>query len=324
MKFSNVVSLITFAFLTSAAPVVYVTNTSFVDQNGTALDGQSTPHIVVGTSDVEKSSLSLSRRSGSGSFQEGTIACSQFPSVDHVVSTDWLGLGGWTSIVNEYHESSSECKDGFHCSYTCEPGYARSQWPSDGGSLGGLYCKNGHLYKSNTNSDSLCTKGTGGAFLKSELSDNVAICMSEGQGFIPTNLEGGATSDIFVPDESYYKVPDQPAPASFYYINNAGVSVKDACVSSDGNSAPLMIGTGHLMSSRGQMVPYVSMRTNPLSSKKTANFKVAIEAPAGGQISGNCTYENGEVRDDIGKIPGDDGICTVNVLSGFAVIRFYN
>ncbi|GME71135.1 unnamed protein product [Ambrosiozyma monospora] len=339
MKYSNVVSFIAFAFLTSAAPVVYVTNTVIVDQNGIIVNGQSTPttpaavqHKAVGTTDVEKSSSSLSRRSGSGSgsFEDGTIPCSQFPSVDHVVPLNWLGNGGWASVMSADCQTYSECKDGLYCSYACEPGYAKTQWPSTqpstGQTLGGLYCKDGYLHKSNSDADSLCVKSKGGALLKSELSDNVALCMTDTPGskksVIPTNLEAGSTASLYFADDSSFKINGNTIAAE-YHINNAGVSVEDGCVwgkagSDVGNWAPLILSAGNVNG-----IPLITLQKNSLNNWKTAaNFNIAIEAPDGCQIQGSCTYENGDFVDENHK-PIDEDTCSIVIVSGFADIRFY-
>ena len=49
--------------------------------------------------------------------------------------------------MNENGDTSSNCKDGYYCSYACQAGMSKTQWPSEqpsnGMSIGGLYCKNG-------------------------------------------------------------------------------------------------------------------------------------------------------------------------------------
>ncbi|GMG42822.1 unnamed protein product [Ambrosiozyma monospora] len=364
MKFSNVVSLMAFASLSSAAPmhihhahkrdVVYLTNTVIVDQNGNAIgQSTSTTAAAAATTVVENVSTtsssaakqtststksasssassthstakatSSSSSSGSSSFQDGTIACSDFPSMDHVVSITWLDNNGWASVMNENGDTSTECKDGYYCSYACEAGYAKTQWPSeqpsDGKTVGGLYCKDGYLYRSNTDSDSLCVEGKGTVSLQSELSDNVAFCMTDYPGsenmVIPTNLEGGSTCDLFVADsDSYFKWSGAKTSAQ-YYVNNAGVSVEDGCIwgeagSGVGNWAPLVVGAGY---TNGET--YVSLIPNPNNSD-APNYSVKIEAADGSVVNGECSYVDG-------KFSGEDG-CTVSVTSGSAVIKFYN
>ena len=66
--------------------------------------------------------------------------------------------------MNENGDTSSNCKDGYYCSYACQAGMSKTQWPSEqpsnGMSIGGLYCKNGKLYRSNTDNDYLCEWGS--------------------------------------------------------------------------------------------------------------------------------------------------------------------
>lgn len=104
--------------------------------------------------------------SPSKKFEDGVYDCDSVPVGQGVIGVDWIsGLnGGWTTIMNENGDTSSNCKDGYYCSYACQAGMSKTQWPSEqpsnGMSIGGLYCKNGKLYRSNTDNDYLCEWGS--------------------------------------------------------------------------------------------------------------------------------------------------------------------
>ena len=270
-------------------------------------------------SPVEKSS---SLKSGSGSFQDGTIPCSEFPSVDGIVAVDWVGLGGWASVMALDGSTSNSCTDGFYCSYACKAGMSKTQWPSDqpsdGRSVGGLLCKGGFLYRSNQNSDSLCENDLATGFVKSELSDVVSLCRTDYPGsenmVVPIELNGGSTQPLSVVDEDTYYMWQGKKTSAQYYVNNAGVSVEDGCIwgtaaAGVGNYAPIVIGSG---STNG--LTYLSLIPNP-NNKNAANYNIRIEATEGSSINGECTYINGQLS-------SPDG-CTVTVTSGSANIVFY-
>lgn len=88
--------------------------------------------------------------------------------------------------MNENGDTSSNCKDGYYCSYACQAGMSKTQWPSEqpsnGMSIGGLYCKNGKLYRSNTDNDYLCEWGSKDVNFVSEISEDVAICRTDYPG----------------------------------------------------------------------------------------------------------------------------------------------
>ncbi|KAH3667217.1 hypothetical protein OGAPHI_002866 [Ogataea philodendri] len=260
------------------------------------------------------------------SFEDGTISCSDFPSGQGVIALDNLGFGGWSGL---YHSSDTstggECKDGTYCSYACQPGMSKTQWPSDqpgnGVSVGGLYCKNGYLYRTNTDTDYLCEWGEDTARVVSELDQSVAICRTDYPGtenmVIPTVVEAGGESILSVVDEdSYYQWQGKKTSAQ-YYVNNAGVSYEDGCVwgtsgSGIGNWAPLNFGAGYTSGTT-----YLSLIPNP-NNYDSANFKVKIEAyDDSSDLQGECYYENGSYNGD-----GTDG-CTVALTSGKAKFVLY-
>ncbi|CCK68605.1 SUN family protein NCA3 KNAG_0B01580 [Huiozyma naganishii CBS 8797] len=291
------------------------TATLHADRDTTTLSPKAT--ATKGSSGVSNS------QSNSGSFQDGTIACSDFPSGNGVVSLDWLGMGGWASIQDSNGQSVTSCSEGNYCSYACDSGMAKTQWPSSqpasGASLGGLICKDGFLHRTNTDADSLCQSGENVASVVNKgSSGSVALCMTDYPGsenmVIPTVVGEGSTEPLTVVNsDSFYTWQGKKTSAQ-YYVNNAGVSKEDGCVwgsagSGVGNWAPLVIGAG---SSNGQT--YLSLIPNP-NNGDSANFNVKIEGTSGSNVQGDCKYENG-------SFSGGDG-CTVSIISGSAQVVFY-
>lgn len=257
-------------------------------------------------------------------FQDGTIACSQFPSGQGVIPINWLGEGGWSGIENTDTSTGGSCKEGSYCSYACQPGMSKTQWPSDqpsdGRSIGGLLCKNGYLYRSNTDTDYLCEWGVDAAYIVSELSEDVAICRTDYPGtenmVIPAYVQAGDSLPLTVVDQDTYYTWQGMKTSAQYYVNNAGVSVEDGCVwgtsgSGVGNWAPLNFGAG---SSDG--VTYLSLIPNP-NNGDALNYNVKIVAADDSTVIGECIYENGSFSG------GADG-CTVSVTSGQAEFVLYN
>lgn len=259
-------------------------------------------------------------------FTDGTIKCSEFPSGQGVIALDHLGFGGWSGI---YHESTGatggSCEAGAYCSYACQSGMSKTQWPSDqpsnGVSVGGLYCdSDGYLYRSNSN-NYLCEWGVNKAIVTSELSEDVAICRTDYPGtenmVIPTVAYAGDTTVITTVDEATYYVWEGKSTSAQYYVNNAGVSWEDGCIwgtsSGDvGNWAPLNFGAGY-----SDSIAYLSLIPNP-NNENAANFNVKIVAESGGSVSGSCYYEDGSYNGD-----GSDG-CTVGVTSGRGKFVLYS
>lgn len=276
------------------------------------------------TNAVSQDSSSKSS-SGSSGWEDGQYKCSEFPSfVDGVISVDWIGLNGWSSIQDSNGNSQTTCEDGMYCSYACSAGKIKTQWPEsqpgNGASLGGLLCKDGYLYRSNTASDSLCEDGTGNTEVYNESGNgNIAMCRTDYPGsenmVIPTVVGDGSSVILAgVDQDSYYQWQNKKTSAQ-YYVNNAGVSMEDGCVwgsSNDavGNWAPLVIGSG---TSNGKT--YISLIPNP-NNQQAANFNVKIVATDGSSVQGDCKYENGQFSS------GSDG-CTSTIESGSAKIVFY-
>lgn len=269
-------------------------------------------------------SSNANTNAGSGSFQDGTIKCSDFPSVDNVVPISWLGLGGWASVMNFNGDYGTSCQDGYYCSYACSPGYSKTQWPSnqpsDGKAIGGLVCKNGYLYRTNTDASSLCEKDAATANTKNTLGKSVALCRTDYPGsenmVVPTVVGAGSSQPMSVINSDTYYQWQGKKTSSQYYVNNAGVSQENGCVWGDasgnvGNWAPLIFGAGV---SNG--VTYLSITKNP-NSNQAANFNVKIVGEDGADIGGSCVYENGQFTSG-----GSDG-CTVAVKSGAADFVLY-
>ncbi|CAI7457849.1 unnamed protein product [Saccharomyces cerevisiae] len=220
--------------------------------------------------------------------------------------------------------TATSCQDGYYCSYACSPGYAKTQWPSeqpsDGRSVGGLYCKNGKLYRSNTDTNSLCVEGQGSAQAVNKVSGSIAICGTDYPGsenmVVPTVVGAGSSQPInVIKEDSYYQWQGKKTSAQ-YYVNNAGVSVEDGCIwgtegSGVGNWAPVVLGAGYT-----DGITYLSIIPNP-NNKEAPNFNIKIVATDGSTVNGACSYENGVYSGS-----GSDG-CTVSVTSGSANFVFY-
>lgn len=304
---------------TGSAPTTTSETTSETSAEATLSADTSSNQEKSSSSDDDSSSSSSS---SSSSFEDGKIACSDFPSSYGAVAVDWVGMNGWASVMAMDGSTSSDCEDGFYCSYACPAGQSKTQWPSnqpsDGKSVGGLYCKGGYLYRSNTAADSLCESDVGTGFAKSSLDKDVALCRTDYPGsenmVIPTLLKAGGSVSLSVVDEDSYYIWKGLKTSTQYYVNNAGVSVEDGCVwgssgSGVGNWAPLVVGAGYT-----DGLTYLSLIPNPNNSSPP-NFNVRIEATEGSSINGDCYYEDGTFS--------SSGGCTVTVTSGSAQLVFY-
>ncbi len=256
-------------------------------------------------------------------FEDGTIKCSAFPTGQGVIPVDWLGFDSWTTITDGSAVPASSCEEGHFCSYACQPGMSKTQYPSyqpvSGSSIGGLLCKNGYLYRTNTDADYLCEWGVDSAEVVSTISDSVSICRTDYPGsenmVIPTVVNGGASQLLTVVNEDSYYQWEGLKTSAQYYVNNAGISPSDGCIwgtesGTVGNWAPIEFGAGY---SSG--ISYLSLIPNP-NNRQGANFNVRIEANPGSTILGECKYENGLFNG------GADG-CTVSVTSGKAKFVIY-
>ncbi|KAG7794375.1 hypothetical protein KL929_005129 [Ogataea haglerorum] len=316
-------------------------SSSSLSSQSTTIDGSSSSTSSSTTSSSSSSSTSSSSFGSSKGisgdlssfsdptekFEDGVISCSSFPSGQGVIPLDWLGFGGWSGI---YHPSDTStggsCTEGSYCSYACQPGMSKTQWPSDqpsdGKSVGGLYCKGGKLYRSNQDSDYLCEWGEDSARVVSNIDMSVAICRTDYPGtenmVIPTVVEAGGENILTVVDQDTYYQWQNKKTSAQYYVNNAGVSYEDGCIWSEpgttvGNWAPLNFGAGYT-----DGVTYLSLIPNP-NNREAANFNVKIVAyDDDSEVLGECYYENGSYNGD-----GDDG-CTASVTKGKAKFVLYN
>lgn len=260
-------------------------------------------------------------------FEDGVHDCDTLPTGQGVIGIDWLSEinGGFSSIMNMNGDTSSTCKDGYYCSYACQAGMSKTQWPSDqpssGISVGGLYCKNGKLYRSNQDKDYLCEWGYKGTNFVSKIDKDIAICRTDYPGSenmnIPTLLEGGSTAPVSVVDSDNYYMWKGGRSSTQYYVNNAGVSVEKGCIwgtagSGVGNWAPVVLGAGN---TGGKT--YLSLIPNP-NNKDAPNYSVKIQGVNGASTVGSCSYEDGNYKGG----HGSDG-CTLTVDSGDAEFVFY-
>lgn len=325
----------------SEAPDTSATIEILSSSSTTSTQAPSSAEISSSTSTSASSTLSTSSSTSTGSssgisgdladyvdpteeFQDGTIKCTDFPSGQGVIALDHLGFGGWSGIYHSDTSTGGTCDEGAYCSYACQSGMSKTQWPSDqpsnGVSVGGLLCKNGYLYKSSSN-NYLCEWGVDKAIVVSELSEDVAICRTDYPGtenmVIPTVATAGGTTVITTVDEDSYYTWQGKKTSAQYYVNNAGVSWQDGCIwgtsgSGIGNWAPLNFGAGSTSD-----IAYLSLIPNP-NNEDAANFNVKIVADDGGSVSGSCVYEDGSYNGD-----GSDG-CTVGVTSGRAKFVLYS
>ncbi|KAK3192824.1 Beta-glucosidase (SUN) [Lecanicillium sp. MT-2017a] len=298
---------------------------------------------------VAQAQAASSSESGSGSngvtgvnakFPSGEIDCSEFPSQYGALPVDWLGQKGWTSLqhvsgfvpglTNAISNivggiSGGSCKPETFCSYACEPGYQKMQWPeaqgSTGQSVGGLWCnKDGKLELTNNNCETLCAPGVGGVTIQNDLTEIVSTCRTEYPGseamVIPFPAQPGGSVTLTNPDQStYYQWQDQATSAQ-YYLNNKGLTPEEACVwdcakdhDSCGNWAPIIIGVGRAKDG----ITYLSLFQNRPTSSAILDFNVEIK----GDVNSKCSFINGQWTG------GNDGCTTGMPSGGKAVIRFF-
>lgn len=325
------------AQLTSSSSSAYVaTSSSEAEQSSSATTASSSEETQSSSSSSSakasqtyssSSTGDLSPYSGpSEEFEDGVVPCSEFPGGQGVVALDYLGFGGWSGLYHDDTSTGGSCEDGTYCSYACQPGMSKTQWPSsqpaNGVSVGGLYCKNGYLYRTNTDTNYLCEWGVDSARVVSELSESVAICRTDYPGtenmVIPTIVDGGSENYLTTVDEDTYFTWEGLKTSAQYYVNNAGVSQTDGCIwgtagSGVGNWAPLNFGAGYTGG-----IAYLSLIPNP-NNLDAANFNVKIVAyDSSSSVNGECVYENGSYNGN-----GADG-CTVAVTSGKAKFVLYN
>lgn len=264
-------------------------------------------------------------------FPSGKVKCNKLPTEYGAVAITWVGTDGWTTLAkfgkwvkgvaidNIQSPISGGCEPGMMCSYACPPGYQKTQWPTEQGatgqSVGGLWCNDdGFLELTRPEYTKICEQGAGGVYVRNELSLSAAVCRTDYPGneamTIPVATSPGGTYPLTNPDSSTYYRWQGKATTAQYYVNNAGVSVEDACVwdspkfpSSAGNWAPTNIGVGK--SEAGET--YISIFPNLPTSTAVLNFDIEIV----GDISGTCWLKKGQYS-------GNNG-CTVS----FALVSWF-
>lgn len=262
-------------------------------------------------------------------FPSGELPCSALPTGYGAIYIDWLNLDGWTgiqetpdytpgdsSISSISEKTSGGCTANTFCSYACEEGYQKSQWPTAQGSLGqsvgGLYCNaDGMLELSNTDFSTICIQGTGTISVTNTLDDQVVICRTDYPGYesetIPLVSSAGSTKQLVCPDASNYYTWEGSETSAQYYVNPKGASESEACVWGEsgtdlGNWAPVNLGVG--MDTLG--VTYISLIPNsPTNPDGKLDYTITIK----GDTSGTCYYSDGTYYDDNGE--NADG-CTVS------------
>lgn len=272
-------------------------------------------------------------------FPDGELDCDHFPEDYGAIPVDWMGLGGWTGIqspggiLGAYSDIKTalhgeSCTEGSYCSYACPAGYQKSQWPTQQGatgqSIGGVQCKGGKLRLTNKEmSNKLCMTGTAEVEVKVEnkLGENVAVCRTDYPGTegetVPLNTHPGKTYPLTCPDaDNYYNWQGGKTSAQ-YYVNPAGVAMKDACQwGSDanpwGNFAPMNLGVGY---SNGRA--WLSIFQNSPTTDAKLDFTVEIK---GDNMSGTCKYSNGQYCGSTGC--SSTVGCTVSIASGTATFVF--
>ncbi|ORY76377.1 hypothetical protein BCR37DRAFT_389461 [Protomyces lactucae-debilis] len=234
-------------------------------------------------------------------FQDGKLACSTFPGMyDGVVALPNLGKNGYNSIQlgSGDYEQTDSCRPGYYCSYACQPGMSKTQWPEDGQpangvSLGGLKCgSDGKLYLSRPSVPYLCQWDHQAALVENQASQAIAIGRTVYPGsenmVDPTFLKPGAISPLSVPDQNIFKWRGNPTSAQ-YYVNNAGISQVDGCAwgtpgSTLGNWAPMNFGAGY-----ADGIAWLALIGNPNNMQGT-NFKIKIVSVSG-TMNGECGYD---------------------------------
>jgi len=259
-------------------------------------------------------------------WEDGKYSCSQFPSfVPHIVQLNHLNHEGWSSIYNpSAKDSLNSCRNGMYCSYACESGMAKSQWPDwqpdSGVSVGGLFCQHDKLYRTNPRYNDLCIRQPDMVVAVSELQSVVSVCQTDYPGDEVMSIQTAVwpwirTQLTCIALDGYYMWRGMKTTAHFY-VNDAGVLPNDGCIWGEptgtiGNNAPLIFGAGY-----DGTAAYVSLAKNP-NNNVGANFNAEIIADDGSVVNGKCEYINGRF------FGGTTTGCTVAVTYGRAKLRFF-
>lgn len=274
-------------------------------------------------------------------FPDGELDCGTFPSEYGAVPLDYLGLGGWSgiqyvSLVNAVVSdivtavTGDTCTEASMCSYACPAGYQKSQWPTTQGatgqSVGGLECKNGKLYLTNSAlSKKICIPGTGGVNVRNELPEQVAVCRTDYPGTesetVPLSATPGGEHPLTCPNGATYFTWEGKTTSAQYYVNNKGVPIELGCQWGDGsqpvgNWAPMNFGVGY---SAG--ATWLSMFKNEPTTNANLDFKVKL---VGDDLSDNCSYDgNGNFYNNAGLITSGNG-CTVSFTANPFLLRTFS
>ncbi|KAI5196921.1 SUN-domain-containing protein [Aureobasidium subglaciale] len=340
----------------TSSPVAAASTTFLTSASSSSSASFSSTSVAAASTSVssaqESATPSASSSSSSGidsSFPDGEIDCSDFPSDYGALALSYLGLGGWTGIQSPGFGSSrlgmtnietvtsskcggsNCCAEGSYCSYACPAGYQKAHWPTTQGltgqSVGGLLCKNGKLYKTNPNYDTLCITGSSEVtvLVRNEMSSSAAVCRTDYPGTesetVPVTANPGSVANLTCPDATYYEWTGKTTSAQ-YYVNPAGVSAEDGCqwgssANPWGNYAPLNLGVGY---SNG--AAWLAIFQNAPTTDEKLDFTITIE---GDNMNGHCRYSNGQYcsgqnYDSCSSTTG----CTVSVSSGTAYFVFSN
>ena len=221
-------------------------------------------------------------------FPDGEIDCSTFPDAYGVIGVPWMNLGGWSGIqLLSKSDTSPDCVDNTLCSYACPPGYSKAQWPADqpanGESHGGLACRGGKLYKTNSAYNSLCVQGKGNVYVRNKLQQAVPICRTDYPGTenmdVPTYSTPGSTLPLTNPDGgSYYQWQGKTTSAQ-YYVNPQGTPLEDGCRwgapnGGLGNWSPMIFGVGYTDGKSWLSISQNSLYSGP------QNFNVKVSHPS--------------------------------------------
>lgn len=273
-------------------------------------------------------------------FPSGEIPCSKFPSDYGAIPLKWLNFGGYSGLqfVPNFSLKTSlsissiitgvtgdKCSPGCMCSYSCPPGYQKTQWSKAQGatkqSIGGLYCNaDGFLELTRDGFSTLCEPGAGGVTIKNDLNEVVSTCRTDYPGtenmVLPLEAQPGSTVEVTNPIQDKYYIWDGKGTSAQYYINKKGLSAADSCVwtcAKDplgcGNWAPAILGVGQAADG----ITYISIFQNLPTSTAKLDFNIEIT----GDVTTKCAYSNGN------WIGGSNGCTTGMKKGGKAVVRYF-
>lgn len=272
-------------------------------------------------------------------FPSGKVRCSEGPWKYGAVQEKHINLQGWLSFQTPSNKQwikgmsiatidqpiSGNCPPNTFASYSCPPGYTKTQWPVDsqgatGQSIGGLWCNSeGYLELTNPNFKTLCMPGAGGVSVRNELDEETCLCQTNypgdekmsipfcpapGQSITLTNLDASTA----------YKWQGKYTSGQFY-ANPKGLGVDEACTwvspshpDSAGNWAPVNVGAGKDIHG----TTYLSIFANLPTSHAKLDYTIEIE----GDITAPCWVRNNQYYG------GGNGCTTAIKAGGKATIVF--